>query len=127
MKNITRLILSAVFCFAAVGCIEDPKEFSYYTKAEIRQGLGDDGVDYCDENDWLGDGVCDDFCDSPDPDCDATCLAYPSCGPDRTEVDECPPGSTCEDISMCGSTITCLDDSIAHCEAYPSCGDRRVL
>src|SRR5688572_13131312 len=44
------------------------------TKDEARQlgGKSDDGTDYCALFGWYGDGICDDFCPNPDPDCGPT-------------------------------------------------------
>ncbi|MGE5183878.1 MAG: hypothetical protein ACM31C_17530 [Acidobacteriota bacterium] len=40
------------------------------TKDQIRnQGKADDGHDWCAEEGWYGDGVCDEFCLKQDPDC----------------------------------------------------------
>ena len=39
------------------------------TKDDARGGKGDVSGDLCEENDWYGDGECDDFCSRPDPDC----------------------------------------------------------
>ena len=53
------------------------------TKDEVRDlvnGKSDDDVpDYCEMYDWYGDGICDEFCKYPDPDCGtANCGATPS-------------------------------------------------
>ncbi|MBA2542203.1 MAG: hypothetical protein H0V17_21360 [Deltaproteobacteria bacterium] len=49
------------------------------TKDDVR-ALGDKGdhIDYCELYDWYGDGICDDFCQNPDPDCASACTASPS-------------------------------------------------
>jgi uncharacterized protein (DUF2252 family) len=38
-------------------------------KDDVRTGGKGDGSDWCEIYDWYGDGVCDPFCASPDPDC----------------------------------------------------------
>lgn len=45
------------------------------TKEEARAhgGKSDGGEDWCILLGWYGDGVCDDFCPRPDPDCGAAC------------------------------------------------------
>lgn len=44
------------------------------TKDEARAASSKaDGTDYCAWFGWYGDGVCDDFCAEPDPDCGGTC------------------------------------------------------
>ena len=40
------------------------------TKDEVKSfGKADRGTDYCLEFGWYGDGICDEFCPEPDPDC----------------------------------------------------------
>jgi YVTN family beta-propeller protein len=49
------------------------------TKDEARELAGKgDHIDYCAVYDWYGDGICDDFCQNPDPDCAGACAASPS-------------------------------------------------
>jgi len=43
-----------------------------FSKDDARSIGKADGFDYCAEYDWYGDGICDDFCLSPDPDCGQT-------------------------------------------------------
>lgn len=49
----------------------------------------------------------------------ATCLALPSCGPGQEQVDTCPDGGACRQVTVCGQTITCKDS--VQCAGYPSC------
>ena len=48
-----------LFLSGLSGCITD----ATISKEEARQRADEgDDTDYCAENDWYGDGVCDDFC-----------------------------------------------------------------
>lgn len=72
----------------ATGCtdLESPPE-----KSEIRAlEKADSAEDYCEIFDWYGDGECDDFCATPDPDCEE-CPSPDSPGVDylSTDVLEC--------------------------------------
>jgi DNA-binding beta-propeller fold protein YncE len=74
----TRFALAAVLFTTA--CANQEAAEPQLTKDEVRDlvGKGDhSGPDYCQIYDWYGDGICDDFCKNPDPDC-ATCNATPS-------------------------------------------------
>lgn len=58
------------------------------------------------------------------------CLAYPACPPGSSEVpldEPCPVGSSCEDVSICCSTIRCAS-GMAQCNAFPACdkGDTQL-
>src|SRR5688572_23571519 len=59
----------------AAGCGEDTSSEKSLSKEEARAAGGgkSDGVDYCQIFEWYGDGVCDDFCARPDPDCTPSC------------------------------------------------------
>ena len=48
----------------------------------VDDGSTDDEVDYCEEWGWYGDGICDEDCAQPDPDCDED-------GSDEDDVDHC--------------------------------------
>ena len=68
IKNASLLASSLLAVACQSGGI-DPD--SNPTKDEVRaQGKADGGHDFCEALGWYGDGVCDDFCPSPDPDCD---------------------------------------------------------
>ena len=63
-----------VVLFACFGCTE---QFTERTNVELSRdeaarmsARADNLADYCEVYDWYGDGVCDDFCLEPDPDCD---------------------------------------------------------
>ena len=39
------------------------------SKEDARNAGKADGADFCEVNEWYGDGACDEFCQLPDPDC----------------------------------------------------------
>lgn len=59
--------LSPLLLAAACAATGDPS--SELSKEEARAHGKADGIDFCELHDWYGDGVCDDFCPRPDPDC----------------------------------------------------------
>lgn len=84
-------------------------------------GKADDslGFDICAKSGWYGDGVCDDFCDNPDPDCAPTtpiCEQFigtsPVCPAGTVEVGSCPDGA-CEQVfgtgDRCAEHIDCFN------------------
>ena len=74
-------------------------------------------VDFCDWLGWYGDGVCDDFCPSPDPDCGWDPCGESLCG-DRCTV--CAPYDT--DCAETAVLKFCQPDG--SCSATtPECGD----
>ncbi len=77
------------------------------TKDEARSmGKADWPFDFCESFGWYGDGICDDFCPEPDPDCqDAICGPIPN--------GACPEGQVCN-IESCGLGAT------GHCVARPA-------
>jgi Kazal-type serine protease inhibitor-like protein len=85
------------------------------SKADARvQALQDreHGVrfDYCELHDWYGDDVCDDFCLSPDPDCEEDGAS--ACGG--------PFGWACESTELCDFAASCGEgDALGHCAAIP--------
>jgi hypothetical protein len=59
------------------------------------------------------------------------CLAEATCAPDERQVsgpDDCGPGETCHEVSVCCSTIWCASGPV-QCEAYPTCdpGDTQLM
>ncbi|HEY3496706.1 MAG TPA: hypothetical protein VGK73_18530 [Polyangiaceae bacterium] len=61
---------------------------------------------------------------------DGCCLAFPVCPDGERQVgsvDECTPGASCHEVTVCCSTIVCTGE-IAQCDAYPVCdaGDTQV-
>ena len=79
------------------------------TKDEARAaGKADGTEDYCEYFEWYGDGICDDFCLNPDPDCGAgTCEAA---------------GGACVSLSP----DECFHGTFADSQTY-SCGGARGL
>ena len=120
-----------------VGCIDSASDDSNVpadpTKDDVRQIVSDgkaDHIDWCALFGWYGDDICDEFCSSPDPDCELTCrdaecgpqpefqpricldgtFIFPqgTCGPSETgvcgwsfEADDCPEDRVCTEAE-CG-------------------------
>lgn len=78
-----RRVLAAILLLAACdgGDTGDPISKD---EARGRGGKADDGTDLCEWLGWYGDGVCDDFCPEPDPDCPLP----PECDPAGTRAAE---------------------------------------
>ena len=92
------------------------------SKDDVRRmsGKGDGGQDLCEAFGWYGDGVCDDFCPAPDPDCGGGCEADADCG----DLEICVPNTTCAGLDcptgLCESILDrCSDGSPAICEIVP--------
>ena len=114
--NYFKLLTLGVLSFTLLNC--GPEEGSKdLTKDEAKKlKKAGDTTDYCDTFGWYKDGICDNFCANPDPEC-AQCAAVPACRPGYTEVDSCPTipdginaiaiATTCEEVTICGSTIYC--------------------
>jgi len=73
-----RRLLVAVLLLTA--CDQDDSDPISKDEARTRGGKADDGTDLCDWLGWYGDGICDDFCPRPDPDCPPP----PECDPAGT-------------------------------------------
>lgn len=81
MKNIDEVIIGSPLrvrfvllcvCIALAslaGCTTSTPEAPPDKTAFVASGPADDGFDPCEEWGWYGDGICDGFCDNPDPDC----------------------------------------------------------
>lgn len=98
------------------------------TKEEARDrlsGKADDTLsfDICAKSGWYDDGVCDDFCDLPDPDCGSdtrVCEQFvgeaPVCPPGSVEVGVCD-GGECEEVfgtgDRCDESILCYSSPFA--------------
>ena len=52
------------------------------------------------------------------------CMAYPTCGTNEEEVDECPSGASCYESSICGQTILCQENDL-DCDLSEHCPDAR--
>mgnify|MGYP000630682131 CR=1 FL=1 len=101
MKSLSLLFVGLIF---SVGCgqIDDPNSPN---KSDVRAQVakGDMPFDVCEVFDWYGDGVCDDFCANPDPDCDGDqyCFSDSDCGEgfgcnaDEVCLSPCAPGEIC--------------------------------
>ena len=64
------VLLSCVFLTAScLGAAGGGEETGTATKAQVASGKADSSVDWCEQMGWYGDGICDTFCLSPDPDC----------------------------------------------------------
>jgi len=131
-KRLHLILITFGAALMATGCTSSLER--HYTKTEALSlgGWSEQGSDLCELEGWYDDGVCDEFCPEPDSDCDATCLAYPSCDADETSFErweDCPADSSCREVSICGSTIWCAElDSACLAEIfYPSCEDGETL
>ena len=70
------------------------------TKEEARAmgGKADNGFDLCELFGWYGDGICDEFCPLPDPDC-GYCESNLDCDPSefcKKSMSDCDGRGTCE-------------------------------
>jgi len=91
------------------------------SKDEVRErvaaGKGD-GIDWCAELEWYGDGICDEFCAEPDPDC---------AGLDGCFVGGCS-GQVCSDqpgvITTCEylPAYACYQDATCERQGDGTCG-----
>lgn len=95
-RNLISLIAGCCL-LAACGSVEpeptgptDDASSEQLSKPEARNraAKADNGIDYCAELGWYGDGICDDFCAMPDPDCADT----PACNTDS----DCAAGEYCQ-------------------------------
>ncbi len=115
------VLMTTIACGADLGKQDDDSEISKQ-EAETKN----DGVDYCDTLNWYGDGVCDEFCLQPDPDCDdgPVCDAVATCpaGFDELVDFECPnDGRECFwTDEVCGHSALCVQSEVA-CRAIPTC------
>ena len=101
----TAALLIATGCTAETGGTFGPTKEEIAADVSLGHAGGKaDDVDYCEENGWYGDGVCDWFCPLSDHDCsDDACTL----GADSTcdEGEECIPGHCLPmDPSSCGPT-----------------------
>ncbi len=66
----------------------------------------DDPTDYCELYMWYGDGECDEFCASPDPDCTGMCETDDDCAPVFCLREPCP-ANVCSDEGACELEAQC--------------------
>lgn len=120
-------LLALTCTVALVGCggetESDPQPDKREIAEQLAAGKADAMVDWCAEFDWYDDGICDDFCLQPDPDCD-TGDGYEPCGdlscgdmcsvcsPDDADCFETAVIKMCQpDGSCAASTATCDGES----------------
>ena len=113
-------LLALCFAFALTACGQPTDEPSdepeAMTKDEARAlGGKSDHADWCDVFHWYGDGICDDFCPEPDPDC-----AVDACATDA----DCPDGY-CEHFATCAA-IGCPPPPPSEC-VLADCDDGSSL
>lgn len=115
-------------------------------EARAMGGKDDHFFDLCELLDWYDDGICDEFCPHPDPDCATECMVDEDCAPilcvrapcpqnvcvageclvDFPD-DDCPPGE--RECAMCYGRTMCVPDGVScpllHCPPPPpACGVR---
>ena len=114
------------FCLVAAVCVtlaacgtggEDEPTSDQPTKDDVRNlGGKSDHIDWCEQLGWYGDGICDDFCAEPDPDCEeeidcTVAFVVPHCEDGSVLVDELTceaAGSQCTTGELCGVVSHCL-------------------
>ncbi|MGM0597381.1 MAG: hypothetical protein ACQES9_10115 [Myxococcota bacterium] len=71
---------------------DEPGSLSKISKEEASEmgGISDSGIDLCEYFEWYDDGICDEFCLLPDPDCTGCELAGGTCLTKGDDV--CPDG-----------------------------------
>lgn len=140
-------IATALGAILVTGCMAAPAEeadvdgdLSNLTRDEARAmaGKGDHGIDLCEILDWYGDGICDEFCTHPDPDCAAECRSDADCpqpyclpgGPCphfECVAGECVQGDRCDagerECQTCNGNFVCAPNSVScplvHCPPPP--------
>lgn len=111
MKRTLTTLFTACCLLAACGPTPEPVPDSgddSVSKFDARKRVakGDSNVDFCAKFGWYDDGICDDFCANPDPDCQATseCTSDSDCG----DGEYCQPGfcylyCSVDDLDCCES------------------------
>lgn len=87
-------LLSSFLLLSLAACTSAPDD-APISKADARAqaGKADSGFDFCEAFDWYGDGICDDFCLNPDPDCDGDQYCYSD--------NDCASGEACNAADVC--------------------------
>ena len=90
----------AFVCLFAVGCTNPGNGGDREITKEdaTRLAATNQDEDFCQDAGWYGDGICDDFCVDPDPDCSES---SGSCGGLRGEG--CDPDAYCDYTDGCGA------------------------
>jgi eight-cysteine-cluster-containing protein len=134
MRRHTFLLPACLALVSFAGCAVDqatePEPRPSITKEEAKgHGGKGDGVDWCDWMGWYGDGVCDDWCPEPDPDCggggvpcgDTTCGDGMVCCNDSCGICT-PPGGACIQLAcgpeeqICGGFAGAVCPSDEYCD-----------
>jgi len=82
MKTFVTTGLIAGLLALGVGC-GGSSESKLSKDDAAKKAKADASTDYCEENGWYGDGVCDTFCTNPDPDCDDEVIPDSGCKTDE--------------------------------------------
>jgi hypothetical protein len=69
MFSIRSFVTVLTLVLAASACTTSEEDEITKEEARSQGGKSDSGTDYCALFGWYGDGICDDFCVEPDPDC----------------------------------------------------------
>lgn len=139
LTNLTKnLALTMACCLAAACGSAEPAEPQSETltkqEAQRRMERADNTTDFCDFMGWYGDGICDDWCPQPDPDCgapdepgdddqvgcasDADCAAGEYC-----ELPVCLTWCPAGDATCCGGGVCQPNSDPDECVTDADCGD----
>jgi hypothetical protein len=141
---------AAVLAWLCIGCVASPAEdhvagVEQMSRDDARalQGKTDHGLDICEWLGWYGDGICDEFCPHPDPDCEGLCRTDADCTPIYCIRAPCPvnvcvrgecvlddPTDSCDpgerECAMCYGRTMCVPTSVScpllHCPPRERCG-----
>lgn len=119
-KTAIGLILGS--CLLAAGCGQpgepDATQSEALSKQQARALVraGNQSGDVCQDQGWYQDGVCDEFCPMPDPDC-AQCASDADCGAN----DACIDGLCLEQGSLCSIDAECAIGLVCSCGMDCAC------